>query len=430
MFEENIDVLFEELDLAIQWGRPSILLAVNKSKFGMDKSQKTLEERLRKAGRNPVRISVNKEHSDVPHLIASEPAAGETIFFVSNLDWGGGQDGKDAYRSLNLHREFFVDKHIKAVFWLSDQEAAHLPRYAPDFWAFRHRVIEFSGLRGPKNISLPAGILLWGGLNPIDPFERSEERISAREELLAKLPRNMESLSTRLDLLYNLGYLYWLSGDIGKASSVFAAGLELVNEHPLPQARSALLNGMAIIAYEEKNYDQAIETFKAAIQDNPEDGRILINLGAACCVLGRNQAAIINGKRAARINPEDPGIMNRLGYLYLAAGKSDEAITPFTKAAELAPQSAAFHESLAVAYSLMERSDEARRELAIARRLIAKHSTIYLDIYETAIFGNPDRSGAMIQAAMRSNQISRQDVQRDLNIHLLLSPAQIKDLQA
>jgi len=116
MFEENIDILFEELDLATKWGRPSVLLAVNKSKFGMEKSQKILEERLRKAGQNLIHIVVNNERSDVHQLISMEPAAGETIFFVSNLDWGGGQDGKDAYRSLNLHREFFVEKHIKAVF--------------------------------------------------------------------------------------------------------------------------------------------------------------------------------------------------------------------------------------------------------------------------------------------------------------------------
>ena len=69
---------------------------------------------------------VDKERSDVPHLILSTPATDRSVFFVSNIDWGGGQDRKDAYRSLNIYRELFVDNHIRVVFWLTVNEAAIL----------------------------------------------------------------------------------------------------------------------------------------------------------------------------------------------------------------------------------------------------------------------------------------------------------------
>ena len=62
---ENIDILFNELVLATQWGRPSVLLAVNKSKFGQEKAEKALEARLKKQGLEIARIVVNDQRSDV-----------------------------------------------------------------------------------------------------------------------------------------------------------------------------------------------------------------------------------------------------------------------------------------------------------------------------------------------------------------------------
>ena len=49
-FDENIDILFDEIVLAEQWGRPSLLLAVHKSKFGQEKAEKVLEARLAEKG--------------------------------------------------------------------------------------------------------------------------------------------------------------------------------------------------------------------------------------------------------------------------------------------------------------------------------------------------------------------------------------------
>ena len=191
-FEENINTLLEELVLAEKWQRPSILLAVHKSKFGQDKAEKALEAKLNKLGQNVTHVTVDQDRSDIPHFIAGMPSPDKSVFFVSNVDWGGGADRKDAYRALNIYRELFVEHHVKVVFWLTLNEAATLPRYAPDFWAFRHRVIEFTGQRIPRNVHLPAGVLIWDAQNSVDPFDTLEARISVREQLLAKLPHNVE----------------------------------------------------------------------------------------------------------------------------------------------------------------------------------------------------------------------------------------------
>src|SRR5512135_1900538 len=237
-FEENLNILLEELLLAGKWSRPSILLAVLKSKFGQEKAQKALEERLTSQGQKVIHILVDKERSDIPHLMVAAPAADRSVFFVSNLDWGGGPDHRDAYRALNMYRELFVDNHLRLVLWLTTNEASALARFAPDFWSFRHRVVEFTGQRIPRQLKLPAGVLLWGVQNAVDPLDTLEARIGVREELLGKLPAKAEARSSRIDLLHNLGYLYWAAGDADKASRRLSAGLELAGADPAGEARS------------------------------------------------------------------------------------------------------------------------------------------------------------------------------------------------
>ena len=429
-FDENVELLFEELELAIKWGRPSILLAIHKSRLGQEKAGSALEQKLNKLGQKIIPIVVNNERPDVPHLILAASARNQTIFFVSNIDWGGGQDGKEAYKSLNVYRELFVENQIRAVFWLTSAEAANLPRYAPDFWAFRHRVIEFAAQRTFGNVNLSAGLLLWQVQNSIDSFDKPQQRISAREEILGNLPLNNESLSTRVDLLYNIGYLYWVMGNSAKALEAFTSGINQVKDFELPQIRSNLLNGIGIIYFEADHYDQAIESYKQAIFNSPKDGSLLINLSAACCALGRNQEAISISKKAIKMNSTDPKIWNRMGYIFCAMGKFDDAISCFVKATELAPQVGAYQESLAISYSIIEQWGESKRLLEAARKLSGNQVSPLQDIYEEAISGNKEGTLKLLRGALATNKITRNDIRRDPNINILFDRQQIDSLVA
>ena len=429
-FEENIDTLLEELLLADKWKRPSILLAVHKSKFGQVKAETALEGKLNKLGLTVTRIMVDQAHSNIPHLVLSVPTPAQTVFFISNIDWGGGPDKKDAYRALNIYREHFVENHVKAVFWLTVNEAAALPRYAPDFWAFRHRVIEFTGQRLPRNINLPAGVLIWDIQNPADRFDTLEARIAVREELLAKLPYNIEARSARIDLLNNLGYLYWASGDLDRASRKLEAGLELAGEQFAGRIRSSLLNGLAIISYDAEDYSRAADIYEQALIGSPIDSSLLINLAATSRALGRNQEAISIAGRAIKAGPQDSRVWNVLGYIYTAMGKFDEALSCFGKAAHLAPRLAAYHLALAVCYDLVERSDETSHELELARGLAQDQTLAYLEICEAALQGDFARSLELSRSAIQTNRLSKFDISRDPNINLLMDSSQIESVVA
>ncbi len=427
-FDDNISVLYDEISLAAKWGRPSILLAIHKSKLSQEKTEDELESRLRRDGRGVTRIVVNPERADVPHLIASTPGCTQTVFFVSNIDWGGGADGKDAYRALNLYRELFVENGIKVVFSLTSNEAANLARHAPDFWAFRHRVIEFASVRAAHKASLPAGILLWDIPESIDPFDNLDDKIRAREEIMSRLPHNSEALSTRVDLHYVLGHLHWLRDDAVKAAAAFESGLKLAEGHQLSELAWHLSNGMAILEHEAGLYEKAARRYEQALEAAPESSALLINLSAAVCMLGRNNEAITIAKRAVRANPSDARVWNRFGYVYQAMGRVDDARTCFSEAAALAPRNPTYMESLAVAYWVIERPDEAMRCLQAARQLEPRQAATRLEVYEAGIKGNSASAQELLRKGLADGSLTKSEVRRDANLSLLLDPSQIEAL--
>jgi tetratricopeptide (TPR) repeat protein len=427
-FDENIDILFDEIMLAAQWGRPSLLLAVHKSKIGQDKAEKALAARLEKQGFQVERMVINDRRSDIGQMIREATPQVKPVYFISNIDWGGGADGREAYRALNLHRELFVENAIKAVFWLTMNEASNLPRFAPDFWAFRHRVVEFISQRAAGKVQLPAGVLAWDIERSPDPFENPEGGIRAREELLGKLPDSPEALSTRIELHGGIGYLYWIMGELERAAEWFRTGLALVDDHELPELKARLLNCMGIIAYERSEHSAALDHFNQGLRYRSSSRALLINTSAANCMLGRIQEALTFGKKAVRTNPAEADTWSRLGYIQNGAGRPDEAISCFAKATELAPRAPEHRLSLAVMYSMVERPDNSQIQLRRAQELAGREGATYLDILREATIGNASKALVLLKAALTAGAITKHAIRRDPNLSLLFEPAQLEDV--
>lgn len=144
-FDEGIATLIDEIKLAIQWSRPSILLAVHTSKRGQDRAMDTLALKIQKQNQQIVHIQIENE-TNILSLFQKQSNFSKSVFFITGLG-----EKQVVYSSFNLHREFFVEQSIRAIFWLTEAESINLPRFAPDFWAFRHRVVEFAPGRVSKN---------------------------------------------------------------------------------------------------------------------------------------------------------------------------------------------------------------------------------------------------------------------------------------
>jgi hypothetical protein len=75
--------------------------------------------------------------ADIPVRLKRARRIRTTVFFIVNLASGE----EPALRALNLRREYLVERALRVVFWLDEPGERELAARAPDFWAFRHRVV-------------------------------------------------------------------------------------------------------------------------------------------------------------------------------------------------------------------------------------------------------------------------------------------------
>ncbi len=203
-FQERIERLFRELRLAIKFNRPAILFAVYRSDLVRAEADAQLARKLTDLGQHIVRIQVSQTDYDVPALLANYPNRENTVFFVRNLRWGE-DEGREAYRALNIRREYFVEERLHAVFWLTETELRDLAIFATDFWAFRHRTVEFIDQARPDHIERHASRLAWEAWGDGQFGDNTADKIELREKLLAELPETEETRYQRAELYYYLG---------------------------------------------------------------------------------------------------------------------------------------------------------------------------------------------------------------------------------
>src|SRR5512140_1286922 len=151
-FEERVDILARELELAVKWQRPCILMVVYSSEYVRSDVEAALENHLMDLGQRAVRLQLKNQRTETVLAFLREfkdPA--NAVFLVHGLHWGSEAEG-GTYSTLNLQREFFVERQIRTVFWLTQNEIQQLARFAPEFWAYRHRVVEFSESPKPERL--------------------------------------------------------------------------------------------------------------------------------------------------------------------------------------------------------------------------------------------------------------------------------------
>ncbi len=191
--DERLDIFFREIELAIRWQRPSILLAVYPSEVVHVEVEAALENKIIGFGQQVMHVRGEEDiNLDISLFISRVPDADRVIFFVHGLSCGGEKDGLDRYRALNVSREYFVEKQIRIVFWLTEAEAVSLAHFAPDFWASRHRVIDFIESQKPDETFIRALESAWQGQGEdkhmTDHLVDTHAKISLRETTQAGLP--------------------------------------------------------------------------------------------------------------------------------------------------------------------------------------------------------------------------------------------------
>jgi len=335
-FEDRIDILFRELELAVNWGRPSILLAVYGSDYIRSDAVHALKNRLSSIGQDTVHLNIRSaEHFDIPAHFAAPELWEKSIYFVSGLGSVSSNSRANAYTSLSRGREFFIDNKIRIVIWLTEDEAINLAHCAPDYWAYRHRVIEFTESPKPEQILSRALEFAWQGIGEYtDSLEDTDAQIILREAMLADLPDQDEVTAIRANLLLTLGILHWRKGEFEKADKFLQTAFQAAAKMEDNWFKAECSNAIALVKSDLGMAEEAIDAYKYAIRLAPDQIFPWNNLGNLYIKLDRFNDAFSAFEKAIEHNPCDSVSWNGLGNLYQKLKREDDAIAAYHKAIE------------------------------------------------------------------------------------------------
>lgn len=390
----RVNRLFRELHRAVRLDRPSIVLAVYRSEFVHTDAAHMLTERLHTIGQGVTLHHVTGEaNDDIPVHLINHPDYATTVFFVSGLRWGSGIDRRNAYRALNIRREYLVDACIRVVFWITDIEEISLPDYAPDFWAFRHRVVDFLEPPNLEQIQRTASHLLWRDFSEQGLREHNAYKIALHESLLKDLRRYDELNVLRGTTLYTLARLRQARGEYARTLALLQEALDSGNQANDARLQSDCYLARGTIHNQFGHYGDAIADFQRVVTLSPSDpvgyislsnvyrlsGRVdeamalcikALALDAACAstyasighVLRTQQmptAAIEAYQQAIRLDPQDSDTCISLGNLYREQQRYDEALAAYQQAIEHNPNDAHPYKELGDVYVYFGHSDKA-----------------------------------------------------------------------
>lgn len=334
-FEDRIDILFQELELAVRWDRPSILFAIYKSDLIRDEVNSKLKEKLKNISQKTHLIKTNyKDQFDFLSQISQLPDLPQTVLLIDGFDWECGPEGVHVFKEFNEHREYFIDNNIRAIFWLFENEVSEFAENATECWILRHRVVEF--VDAPQEaqglIQSQESKVQRQNYAPTD--KHISETIS--KEVFTLKDREKENESHAHALL-GLGMLFWRKGNPKRALKYLRTSVEiskLLADHSL---LAQCQNALALVQAGEGNIDDAVSAYQHAISLSPESEFLWNNLGQLLAKNERNEEAINAFKKALACSPQDFLSWDGIGHIYIKFGIYQNAISAFEKALEIAP---------------------------------------------------------------------------------------------
>jgi tetratricopeptide (TPR) repeat protein len=246
--------------------------------------------------------------------------------------------------------------------------------------------------------------------------------LSNLQAAVAEFHKTLELDKTNQDAIIKLGELYLLGNEPKKARE--QADIVLVST---PQSTEGLvLRGRSLV--NEQRYQEGIGELKKAIELDPKNMRIYIELARAYVFSKDPASADAVLKQALRIEPRSIDILVTLGDLRASTGKPEDAEAIYTQALTAAPESDSLYLKLASFYQHRNKLAEAEstlQKLALHNPQDEKPHIHLGDFYSWT--GQPDKALASYQRATDMNPDSQ--IARDKLIGYYLDHGKIPEAE-
>lgn len=396
-FPARVSRLDAYITRAFKYEKASILFAMYLSEFLRVEVENSLEKSLLGQGLKMVRVDAGA-NKDLPSFFTSQNPS-NSVFLVHNL----GNGFPEAIHYLNFKREELIEQKVKAVFWVREEELARITLEAPDFFAFRNRVVEF--MDSPAEKEFEPALTAFAMETEYPSHTEIERSIALKEKLLSELSTETEISGY---LLSSLATLYRTIGayqkSIDYSEKALKIGLAVFGDkHPnvateynnIGEAWRMLGDAKKAIEY----YNKALEIALAVFSDkHPKVATVYNNIGVAWSDLGDNEKAIKYYNKALEIglavlgdkHPQVAIRYNNIGEAWSNLGDVKKAVEYYNKALENVL--AVFgnkHPNVAVVYNNL---GEAWRRLGNVEKAI-EYCNKALEI-DLAVFGDKHPSVA------------------------------------
>lgn len=267
----------------------------------------------------------------------AETAQAHNIVHVTGLEsWLFPMEGPSRAAGFNYHREAIAERCPACLLlWLTEPDIGQFAIEAPDMWAWRAGVLDFSVEKDKQDIF------------PIGTDELSKMPLPNRVRRINELHDYFETISeTELvtkcpGLLDELGWLYHSIGKEQKAIKSFEINQKLAHVSGNRQHEGTALIGLGEAYRGLGKYDEALESFLLSLdiqrQEKSLDGEgaVLNNLAGVYVAQGRYAEAEECLKKALAISRElgnrrrEALRLNNLAALYSASNRLDLALELF-----------------------------------------------------------------------------------------------------
>jgi tetratricopeptide (TPR) repeat protein len=327
------------LNRAHRHDKPSILFALYRSEFLRADIEKSLDTQLKEQGLQVVGVDAG-ENKDLPSFFSSIDSD-NTVFFVHNIEKGF----PEVLRFLNFKREEIIEDRVKVIFWVTEEELSRISRDAPDFFAFRNRVVEF--MEVPHAGELRPALVEFALETEYRSLDEIKRSIELKEKLLSELSAETEISGY---LLGSLGILYGQIGFYEKSIECSEKASKIAREMGNRQSEGATLGNLGNAYYALGQVEKAIRYYEDAlvisreIGDKHGEGTILGRIGIYYSNLGQVDKAIRYYEDALVIAREigdrrgEGTVLGNLGNAYLYLGQVEKAIRHYEDALEIAKE--------------------------------------------------------------------------------------------
>jgi tetratricopeptide (TPR) repeat protein len=315
------------LNRAHRHDKPSILFALYLSEFLRSGVERSLSTLLKEQGLRVVSVDAG-EKKDLPSFFSSIDSD-NTVFFVHGIEKGF----SEVLQFLNFKREELVCDRVKVIFWVTEEELSRISREAPDFFAFRNRVVEFMEL--PEREEFRPALVEFALETEYKSLDEIKRSIDLKEKLLSELSTETEISGY---LLGSLGSLYGQIGLYEKSIDCSEKALKIAREMGNRQGEGATLGNLGNAYLYRGQVEKAIKCHKDAlviareIGDRSGEGNALGSLGLAYSDLGQVDKAIRYYEDGLVITREigdrrgEGANLGNLGNAYRDLGQVEKAI--------------------------------------------------------------------------------------------------------